>query len=536
VLPWDRSSCGDGACGHVLNDARAYDVGLSDDAGGGNPLCLASKVRAAPTQHEAARVDEFIEWTLYGVKTDTARPPYRSLQIREGEGGDENGIRMTMFYYADDLNNHSSGHFEWNYTEADKCKKPFGGPTWCMTENMANATYRGFNLPHHTASYWAMYHVARHTSLATRMPWQWYLERAAKTCLKFGTSSVGFMDGTVAREVLRALLEEGEANQTLAAYAATLRANMLVRQQHWASTPYPYGSEFGFDTTGQEEVVVWNMYFGNLTVAKKTVDHILSYMRASATWAYNGGSRSWGDIGNNGKYLATFGTGVQDRGQMHYRSGLNMIPLIEWYRANPDDHLLLEISMGAITGQMANIDDDGATSMMWHASPHMMSFDPHSGDYGLGFFGNALESGAYLVQSPSLGWLCYLCDTSNVHQAAGALLLTPKDGFRINFFIEPLALYMQAECGTLSSLKFDPTARRIDVNFTADPPCHTLRLRLTKTSSARPGDHFGVLSPKAPLIRGAFQIPVAASGMETTAKIGYTADFPSARAVGTTVH
>jgi len=27
----------------------------------------------------------------------------------------------------------------------------------------------------------------------------------------------------------------------------------------------------------------------------------------------------------------------------------------------------------------------------------------HSGDFGLGFFGNALESGAYLVQHPTLG-------------------------------------------------------------------------------------------------------------------------------------
>ncbi|KAL3907315.1 MAG: hypothetical protein SGPRY_010212 [Prymnesium sp.] len=153
VMPWDRSICEGGKpCGHVLNDARAYDVGLSDDAGGGNPLCLASKVRAAPTQHEVSRLDDFIRWTLYGIKTDTAKPPYKSLQIREGEGGDENGIRMTMFYYAHDESNTSSGHFFWNYTEADKCHKPFGGPTWCMTENLANATYRGFNLPHHTAT------------------------------------------------------------------------------------------------------------------------------------------------------------------------------------------------------------------------------------------------------------------------------------------------------------------------------------------------------------------------------------------------
>ena len=176
VMPWDRSLCDDGKpCGHILNDARAYDAGLSDDAGGGNPLGFASKVRAAPTQHEANRVDEYIQWTLYGVKTDTAKPPYKSLQIREEEGGNVDGVRMTMFYYADDLNNGSSGHFAWNYTEADKCSKPFGGPTWCsesrghasglgcsgprlqgltfasaraVTENMANATYRGFNYPH----------------------------------------------------------------------------------------------------------------------------------------------------------------------------------------------------------------------------------------------------------------------------------------------------------------------------------------------------------------------------------------------------
>ena len=48
-MPWDRSSCDAHGtpCGHVLNDARAYDAGLSDDAGGGNPLGFASKVRVA---------------------------------------------------------------------------------------------------------------------------------------------------------------------------------------------------------------------------------------------------------------------------------------------------------------------------------------------------------------------------------------------------------------------------------------------------------------------------------------------------------
>ena len=80
-------------------------------------------------------------------------------------------------------------------------------------------------------------------------------------------------------------------------------------------------------------------------------------MRSSATWAYHGGSRSWGDVGNNGKYLATWGTGAMDRGLMHYRSGLNMIPLIEWYR--PTRVLVLR-SVGGGGGVIVHV--DGAAS------------------------------------------------------------------------------------------------------------------------------------------------------------------------------
>ena len=71
MMPWDRESKS-----RVLNDARAYDVGLSDDAGGGNPLGMASLAKANPVVAPlvASRVDDYIKWTLYGVKTDTARP------------------------------------------------------------------------------------------------------------------------------------------------------------------------------------------------------------------------------------------------------------------------------------------------------------------------------------------------------------------------------------------------------------------------------------------------------------------------------
>ena len=78
VMPWDRH-----AKTWVLDDSRAYDVGLSDDAGGGNPLGFAIKVAYAPTQHHVTRLDDYVKWTLYGVKPDTAKPPLKSLQIRQ---------------------------------------------------------------------------------------------------------------------------------------------------------------------------------------------------------------------------------------------------------------------------------------------------------------------------------------------------------------------------------------------------------------------------------------------------------------------
>ena len=89
VMPWDREDRR-----HRLNDGRAYDVGLSDDAGAANNLGFATSQAYAPTAHAVGRLDEYITSTLYGVKTDVAKPPYKSLQIP----APNNGVRMTLFY------------------------------------------------------------------------------------------------------------------------------------------------------------------------------------------------------------------------------------------------------------------------------------------------------------------------------------------------------------------------------------------------------------------------------------------------------
>ena len=128
------------------------------------------------------------------------------------------------------------------------------------------ATYRGFNYPHQIAVYYALYRVARnHPRLKTLQPWQFYLGMAANTTLTLGFARIGYMDGTVTREVLRSVLEEAEAatpgsNGTNGTSAwDTLGARILrgekARADYFRTAPNPYGSEFSYDTTGQEEVV-----------------------------------------------------------------------------------------------------------------------------------------------------------------------------------------------------------------------------------------------------------------------------------------
>lgn len=245
--------------------------------------------------------------------------------------------------------------------------------------------------------------------------------------------------------------------------------------------------------------------------------------------------------------------------------------------------------MGAITGQMANIDPaSGATSMMFHATPHVMDFDPHSGDYvctrepgspksqtstrhptrischtssppltshaaphavqGLGFFGNALESGAYYVVDDTLGPLCYLCDVSlhsttdaprapNPHpnsSLADHVTITPRDAYRIAAYIEPLGLYITAQCGTLRSLTLGSAATlapheqppapaassgAISISFDADAPCSRLRLKLTKTAKSRPGSGFEVVGGS--MVRGAWEVPPASGAEPTVVQVTY---------------
>ena len=131
VMPWDREDQR-----HRLDDGRAYDVGLSDDAGAASNLGLATTQAFAPTARAVEKLDEYVAYTLYGTKPETAHAPLKSLQLPHPN----NGVRMTLYYYNQD-------YFPYNYSEQIECGEEGGlNFNWCMTEAQANATYRGFNV------------------------------------------------------------------------------------------------------------------------------------------------------------------------------------------------------------------------------------------------------------------------------------------------------------------------------------------------------------------------------------------------------
>jgi len=286
----------------------------------------------------------------------------------------------------------------------------------------------------------------------------------------------------------------------------------------------PAGSEFGWDTTGQEEVGIWGAHFnasdagwmhGELN--GRLVDSILGYMAYVPTFAHSGSAYGMGDFSNNAKWMVT---GGWEREGGHYRSGLNSIPVIERYRRHPDDVTLLLTGIAGICAPLPNIDSQGAPSMAFHTHPFIMEHDPNSGDHGLGFFGHSLNAGSYFHNHTTLGPLCFLCDWISPPTPT-KLSLAPRDMYHRRVYLEPLGLWMVSEAGRILAVTLDMLARTVRVEMescaeaaaaagTPGSQCPFPLLRLRVESSApqdRPFTFSWDFPPEGALVRGAYAFP-----------------------------
>ena len=56
------------------------------------------------------------------------------------------------------------------------------------------------------------------------------------------------------------------------------------------------GSEFAWDTTGQEEAYIWGVYFNITELAQSALNQILAYTPLVPNWAWHGSAYGDGDV------------------------------------------------------------------------------------------------------------------------------------------------------------------------------------------------------------------------------------------------
>jgi hypothetical protein len=479
VMSYDRSK------NHIVEqDARVWIAGLGDEGGSGSWLAAGMKLFGQPTKEEVAQYERFIDGVLW-------------CGIQYCDGPRKYGVRKSMLYYD----------------PKDKPDFPYdpslNWTTWTSWNKEASEQVnRAYNYVHVVAAYWSMYQVARnHEGLVTKHTWDWYLNQALETMLfltnpdsRIGYTNVGLMGASVFTLALDDMKREGWAEKI-----APLEARMKTRADRWATQSYPFGSEMAWDSTGQEEVFAWTKYFGHDPQSLTALSSIVGYMPLIPHWGYNGSARRYWDF----IYAGAPGSRYE-RQLHHYGSGLNAIPVLAQYRAQPDDFHLLRIGYAGTMGALTNIDQEGFGSVAFHSFPESLKWDAYSGDYGPNFLGHSLNAGTYIINHPEFGWQAF---GGNVTTTAGRVSVQVLDSLRRRVYIAPLGLYLTLDSGKFERVQLDTRTNAVIVTLApATPDMPMARLRMEQPFKAPGAPTFNT----AGLERGAVSITLRSTPVSVT--------------------
>ncbi|TCS13749.1 DUF5695 domain-containing protein [Caulobacter sp. BK020] len=456
----------------VTQDPRVWISGMSDEGGAGSWVAAMMKQLDNPDAGEVAKLERVVNETIVG-----------GLQVADGEHA--GAVKKSLFYYAPD-------EFPTYYDPKTNWKS---WTSWSKKD--AGDLGRSYNYPHVAIGHWVLYRLARnHDGLVKAHDWRWYLDHAQTTAVAMMRDApyyaqFGQMEGDVFVDILKDLRREGLTDK-----ASELEGLMKGRADHWMTLPYPFGSEMAWDSTGQAEVYAWMRFFGHQKQADETREVILAYDPTVPSWGYNGNARRYWDFLYGGKVPRI------ERQIHHYGSTLNAVPLFDAYRADPGDLHLLRVAYGGLMGGITNIDQDGFSSAAFHSAPDMMSWDPYSGDYGMGFFGHAYAAATYLVNDPTFGWLGF---GGNVSQADGTVRIEPRDGARTRLFVAPIGAWLTLEAGKIDAAAYTPATGKLTLTLGArDEATPAARLLIEATTKgARP-----YRPAEAVLERGAYTLPL----------------------------
>lgn len=465
----------------VTQDSRVWIAGLSDEGGAGSWLGAMMKQLVQPDKAEIAKLQEFVNHTLFG-------------NIQHSEGPQKYGVKKSVFYYQPDSIPKGT------YSDSLNWK------TWAAWSHKdANDVGRSYNYPHVTAAHWVMYRLARnHNSLVTQQNWQFYLNNSYETAMAMVKQApyyaqFGQMEGTIFYLLLMDLKAEGWGDKAL-----SLETEMRKRADHWRTLQYPFGSEMPWDSTGQEEVYNWSAYFGYTDKAEVTINAILGYMPTVPHWGYNGSARRYWDFLYGGKLSRI------ERQLHHYGSGLNAIPVLSEYRSHPDDLYLLRVGYGGLMGSVANITQDGFGPAAFHSYPSTLKIDGLSGDYGPNFFGYAVNSATYITHDKNFGWLAF---GGNLKKADGLIKVNITTASAQRVFIAPAGLWLTLDAGTFKTVTYNPATGQVAITLNAADD-FTPKAYLRIQQSAKGAQY--KLKGKQVTERGAYVIALGTKTTEVT--------------------
>lgn len=182
VLAWNRQlkkHIGVGEWDNGYEDNRIFNNGLSDEAGAGTHVGLGAVAGGAVQPAVVAKLDLYINNTLYGVKPGL--PFGASLQCVEGQEADEvpscgppdvvgptaDGVMASMFWVPTGNESRMPGYAydrRW-FCDLDKTKDcPPGWPGWRWDQARGASLGRAYNYAHVSSSYLGMYSI--------HQPWQ----------------------------------------------------------------------------------------------------------------------------------------------------------------------------------------------------------------------------------------------------------------------------------------------------------------------------------------------------------------------------
>ncbi|KAG6812634.1 hypothetical protein H0H92_001717 [Tricholoma furcatifolium] len=422
VISYDRS-----VNAVVKDEARAWIAGLSDEGGAGSWLAASMKQFVQPNAAEVARMEQFVTETLWG-----------SVQNKN------------VYFYQPDL-----------LPTYPYPTSIYWGNWWSWDRASAFATSRAYDYVHVTAAYWALYRVARnYPSLVTLQTWQWYLNQAVLTVATMTAGDVGYADdGLMGETVIRFLLNDLQ-REGLTANATLVQSRMKARWTIWSGERFPFGSEMAWDSTGQEGIYMWSTFFNDTTTATNALNSIIAYQPLIAHWGYNGNARRYWDNVYAGKLQRI------ERQIHHYGSGLNALPLLAAFEADPTDYYLLRVGYGGISGPLSNIDQGGFASASFHSFEDTLMWDAYSGDYGPNFSGHSMGTGTFIVNHPDFGWQAF---GGNVITTSPTVQVQVRDSVRRRIYIAPLGHMLSVDAGAFTLVAYDPSAQTVTLTIAAVP-------------------------------------------------------------------